>query len=101
LETFVESTFGRNQARNLGGWRQRCSSHGIPDLVWQNPATGGVQIWFMSGSNGAATLGTAQVTASNSWYVVAAADFNKDGVPDPVWQQLSGATKQHWYMTVQ
>jgi hypothetical protein len=74
---------------------------GIPDLVWQNPATGVVQIWFMSGSNGATTLGTAQVIASNAWYVVAAADFNKDGVPDLVWQQPGGATIQYWYLTVQ
>jgi len=74
---------------------------GTPDLVWQLPTTGAVQIWFMGGSNGATTLETTQVTAGNSWCVVAAADFNRDGVPDLVWQQPNGATVQYWYMTIQ
>ncbi len=73
---------------------------GIPDLVWQLPSTGAVQITFMGGSNGAATLSTTQVIASNTWYVVAAADFNSDGIPDLVWQQPSAATVQYWYMTL-
>ncbi|MGA2134112.1 MAG: VCBS repeat-containing protein, partial [Bryobacteraceae bacterium] len=53
---------------------------GIPDAVWQNPSGGAVQIWLMGGSLGATYMSTAQVTEANTWHVVAAADFNGDGV---------------------
>jgi hypothetical protein len=72
---------------------------GIPDLVWQLPSTGAVQIWFMGGSNGSTMLSTAQVTASNSWYVAAA--VKNGSVPSLLWQEPNSATMQYWYMTLQ
>jgi hypothetical protein len=74
---------------------------GIPDVVWQNPSTGAVQIWLMGGSQGATYQSTAQVTESNSWRVVAAADFNGNGVADLLFENTSNGALQIWYMNAQ
>ena len=55
--------------------------NGVPDLVWQDPASGTIQVWFMTGANGTQLLSAANIAAT-SWKVVAAADFNGDGNPD-------------------
>jgi hypothetical protein len=74
---------------------------GIPDAVWQNPSTGAVEIWLMGGSQGATYVSTAQVTESNSWRVVAAADFNGNGVADLLFENTSNGALQIWYMNAQ
>ena len=71
---------------------------GHPDLVWQDPTTGQSQIWFMGGSQGTTLLGSALLTAANSWRIVAAADFNLDGQPDLVWQDPVSGHAQIWYL---
>jgi hypothetical protein len=74
---------------------------GVPDLVWQDPSTGTVQIWFMTGVNGTTILSAANITGSaTSWKVVAAADFNGSGTPDLVLQNPSGGAAEVWYLTV-
>jgi hypothetical protein len=74
---------------------------GIPDAVWQNPSTGAVEIWLMGGSQGATYMSTAQVTEANTWHVVAAADFNGNGIADLLWENTSNGALQIWYMTPQ
>jgi hypothetical protein len=74
---------------------------GILDLVWQDPSTGTVQIWFMTGANGTTILSAANITGSaTTWKVVAAADFNGNGTPDLVLQNPSGGAAEVWYLTV-
>jgi hypothetical protein len=71
---------------------------GHPDLVWQDPTTGESQIWFMGGSQGTTILGTALLTSANTWRIVAAGDFNRDGQPDLVWQDPLSGHAQIWYL---
>jgi hypothetical protein len=70
---------------------------GHPDVVWQDPASGAAQVWFL-GSPGTAVLGVATVAVSNPWRIVAAADFNLDGYADLVWQDPVSGWVQIWYL---
>jgi hypothetical protein len=74
---------------------------GIPDVAWQYPGSGVAEIWLMSGAQGATYASTAQVAESNSWKLVAAADFNGDGVADLVWENTSSGALQIWFMPPQ
>ena len=66
---------------------------GHPDLLWQDPVSGTVQIWYLTGALGNQLLSAVNLTASAS-HVVAVADFNRDGHPDVVWQDpVSGASQ--------
>jgi len=71
---------------------------GHPDLVWQDPVSGWVQIWYLGGSQGTTLLGAANLTLKNPWHVVGTGDFNNDGFPDVLWQDPASGTVQIWYM---
>jgi len=72
---------------------------GVPDLVFQNTSTGGVSIWFMTGTTGL-TIGASPIlyTAGPNWQVVAAADMNGDGVPDLLLQNSVTNQISIWFM---
>src|SRR5262249_9758140 len=57
---------------------------GNPDCLWQDEQTGLAQIWFLGGAQGTTVTGAANLTASNSWRIVATGDFNQGGHPDVV-----------------
>ena len=65
--------------------------NGTPDLVWQNDTTKQITVNYYSGTSGTTLSGWAYLNPVGlpGWSVVAAADFNGDGVPDLVWQNLS------------
>ena len=71
---------------------------GAPDVVWQDPVSGAVQVWYLGGSGGVALTGAANVTAKNPWKVVSVADFNRDGHPDLLWQDTATGFAQIWYL---
>jgi hypothetical protein len=71
---------------------------GTPDVVWQDPVSGAVQVWFLGGSGGNVIGGAANITSGNSWRVVSVADFNRDGHPDLLWQDPVSGFSQIWYM---
>ena len=86
------------------GWRAAAvadfNGDGVPDLVWQNEATGQASVHYYGGSGGATDQGWNWLYSGNAagWKIVAAADFNGDGVPDLVWQ--NEGTRQvvvHYY----
>lgn len=73
---------------------------GFPDVLWQDPITGTMQIWYMGGTT-AGQQGTQLKSAvnltANQWHVVAIADFNQDGHPDVVFQGSNGAAQVFFY----
>ncbi|MGD0360214.1 MAG: VCBS repeat-containing protein [Bryobacteraceae bacterium] len=71
---------------------------GAPDVVWQDPVSGAVQVWFMGGSEGNMFISAANITNANSWQVVSVADFNSDGHPDLLWEDPKSGFSQIWYM---
>ena len=74
---------------------------GVPDLIWQNSATGQVNVNYYSGAGGATFSGYAVLNSgagTSGWTVVAAADFDRNGTPDLVWQnQTTGQVNVNYY----
>jgi hypothetical protein len=66
------------------------------DLVWQDPATGNTQVWFMGGTQGTLLIGTAKLSGPNGWRIARVMDFNGDGHPDLVWQDPASGASQVW-----
>lgn len=71
---------------------------GHPDLIWQDPATGRSQVWFLSGTQGTTMTGAAGLSGPNGWRIVGAADFNGDGHPDVIWQDPATGRSQVWFL---
>jgi len=71
---------------------------GHPDLLWEDPASGFSQIWYMGGSEGVTLLGAADLDQTNPWHIAGTGDFNNDGTPDVLWQDPVSGTVQIWYM---
>jgi hypothetical protein len=71
---------------------------GYPDIVWQDPVSGASQIWFMTGAQGTTLLQASACSGPNPWLIVGAADFNRDGHPDLVWQDPASGLAQIWYL---
>ena len=59
---------------------------GHPDVVWQDPVHGTVQIWYLTGALGNQLLTALNLTTSTTSGVVGIEDFNHDGHPDVVWE---------------
>jgi hypothetical protein len=71
---------------------------GNPDVVWQDPVSGAVQVWYLGGSGGITLLNAADITTKNPWRVVSVGDFNHDGHPDLLWQDPVSGWAQIWYL---
>ncbi|MGA2601153.1 MAG: VCBS repeat-containing protein [Bryobacteraceae bacterium] len=93
------------QATPVPGWTvvgaADFNGDGVPDLVWQNDTTRQVTVHYY-GFNGTSALylgwNWLQKTSIPGWHVVGAGDFNRDGVPDLVWQNdTTGQVILHYY----
>ncbi len=71
---------------------------GYPDVVWQNPVSGAVQVWYLGGPLGNQLVEALDITIGNPWRVVSVADFNGDGHPDLLWQDPTNGFAQIWYL---
>jgi hypothetical protein len=71
---------------------------GHPDVLWQDPASGANQLWFLGGTSGATLIGTAALSSGSTWRIVAVADFDGDSHPDLVWQDPATGASQVWFM---
>jgi hypothetical protein len=71
---------------------------GAPDVVWQDPVSGAVQVWYLGGLGGTTLISAANITTENPWRVVSVADFNRDGHPDLLWQDPNSGWAQIWYL---
>ena len=74
------------------------NNDGNPDVVWQDPVSGAVQVWYLGGSGRNALQSALNITAKNSWQVVSIADFNQDGHPDLLWEDPKSGFSQIWYL---
>jgi len=74
---------------------------GIPDLIWQNASTGQVTVYYYTGTKGSTQSGSAVLNSgagTAGWKVVAAGDFDGNGVPDLIWQnQTTNQTNVNYY----
>ena len=71
---------------------------GQPDLLWQDPVSGTVQIWYLGGALGNVLSGAVNLSGANAWRLVSVADFNLDGHPDVVWQDPKSGASQVWFL---
>jgi hypothetical protein len=68
---------------------------GKPDILWQNPDTGELWVWFL---NGTVWTGNAPISGPTTWRVPAVGDFNGDGKTDLLWQNPATGELWVWYM---
>lgn len=71
---------------------------GQPDLLWQDPVSGTVQIWYLEGPGGNVLASAVNLCGSNPWRIESVADFNLDGHPDVVWQNTVSGNSQIWFL---
>jgi hypothetical protein len=71
---------------------------GQPDVIWQDPASGWAQVWYLGGAQGVTTTGAANLTARNTWRIAGVADFDRDGRADVVWQDPVSGAAQIWFL---
>ena len=83
-----------NSGSGMSGWRVAAAAdfdgNGVPDLVWQNSSINQVNVNYYGGSGGATLTGSECLSCSvpggvAGWQVRAAADFDGNGTPDPVY----------------
>ncbi len=71
---------------------------GSPDLLWQDPVSGALQVWYLGGTLGNTFVSAATIAGRSTWKVVSVADFNRDGYPDLLWQDPKSGAAQIWYL---
>jgi len=93
---------------------------GRTDLAWRNKATGQNSIWFLNGGNSPSALAQATgfksagtnigavvegtdyaylyTVSDSNWKMKAAADYDKDGNTDLLWQNESNGSTSMWFM---
>jgi hypothetical protein len=74
------------------------NSDGVPDVAWQDPVSGAVQIWYLGGAQGNVVQNAVNLVNANSWKLASIADFNGDGHPDVVWQDPVSGASQVWFL---
>jgi hypothetical protein len=96
------TTIGAANLTLLNTWRivgvADFDRDGHPDVVWQDPVSGAAQVWFMGGAGGNVVTGAAVLSYGNSWRIMSVADFNRDGIPDVIWQDQTSGWAQIWFM---
>jgi hypothetical protein len=72
--------------------------NGTSDVVLQNRATGPLGWWRLSGATLLSKQNIQNMPESTQWQLRSAADFNRDGDPDLVWQHDTTGQLQVWAM---
>jgi trimeric autotransporter adhesin len=63
---------------------------GNPDLIWRNIVDGSTPIWYMDGPSWNGNYEYFWPFLNHpDWILVGVADFNRDGIPDLLWQNIS------------
>jgi hypothetical protein len=87
------------------GWRISAiadfDGDGYADLFWINDSTRQSIVWYMGGPGGNIERSWEWISQAGvpGWSLVGAADFDRDGIPDLVWQNDSTRQVVVWYMS--
>jgi hypothetical protein len=71
---------------------------GRVDLLWQDTVQGFVFVTFLNGTRVTSVSALTPASVSPTWIVRGVADYDRDGNPDLVWQNLTTGQLYVWYM---
>jgi hypothetical protein len=71
---------------------------GIMDLLWWDPVTNQIYIWFMSGGQVIGVSSPMDGLDINDWLLIGTGDFNDDGACDLLWWKPETGEILFWYM---
>jgi len=74
------------------------SADGLADVLWFNPDTGDVNIWFMNGTTISSQGSPGSVGVSSPWQIAGHGDFNGDGNEDILWRNSTTGDVAIWLM---
>jgi len=70
-----------------------------PDILWQNRASGLLAVWYVQGSSVTSDAVLSPGTVSDvAWRIAGVGDFNGDGRPDLLWQNMTTGYLGIWFM---
>lgn len=96
------------QAMPDANWQIRAvgdfNNDGYPDFVWQNVATGALALWCLNDNTEVATPSLTTLSGSSTepdlhWQIIGAADMDRDGQLDLVWQHTQTGALRIWHMS--
>ena len=70
---------------------------GISDLLWWDPTTGQLQIWFMAGGQVVSVSNPSQGRDLSSWLLMDTGDYNGDAIWDIMWRNPATGQVEIWY----
>jgi lysophospholipase L1-like esterase len=73
---------------------------GNPDLLWQEEISGDIYYWLMNGTQmtSGGYFPQGQSGLLTGWELIGAADLNRDGHPDLLWQETASGNIYYWIM---
>jgi autotransporter-associated beta strand protein len=71
---------------------------GVMDLLWWDPNTNQITIWFMNGGSVQSVSAPLDGLDISNWLLVNACDFNSDGICDILWWNPETGEALIWYM---
>lgn len=93
-----ESTIGSGSTPWRVSTTGDLNGDGSTDIVWQHPVSGAMKVWLMKGRSISVEAGLSPYRADINWKVVGAADLNRDGRDDLVWQNRQTGQLSVWQM---
>lgn len=74
---------------------------GVMDLLWWDPESNQLSIWFMNGGAVQSTSTIGDALDISRWLLVNTADFNGDSIWDLLWWNPASGETAVWYMAAQ
>lgn len=101
--TYISDAVLSKITNYAGGWRivgtADFNGDNRPDILMQNVNSGQLAIWFMDGTTFVSDTVLPQVTNyAGGWRIAGTGDFNKDGSPDILMQNINTGQLAIWFM---